>query len=283
MITSDVGRMMSFSSSSSSPPRVTQATCGAKPSTCSFSFISRDSGMNSGKYAFTWPRVLEALVEQALDVLPDRVAVRPDDHAALDRRVVGQLGAADDVEIPARKIFGARRDFGDERFSSSARTKVTSALLSYPLGRPIRSHHPGVFAFAVPAARYTVVVGPGLLARASSVLAAEGLPATAALVTTSRIWRLHGRARITPGRLCGSDPHGGRRTGQASAIGRSASITRWRLGASIAPARLSRSAAAWLATWRDLRRPRSCAASTSFRFPPRCWRRSTAPSAAKSA
>ncbi|HVQ41636.1 MAG TPA: 3-dehydroquinate synthase family protein, partial [Vicinamibacterales bacterium] len=49
--------------------------------------------------------------------------------------------------------------------------------------------------------QYTVVVGQGLLARASSLLAAEGLPATAAVVTTSRIWRLHGRRAS---RLAGS-------------------------------------------------------------------------------
>jgi len=40
-----------------------------------------------------------------------------------------------------------------------------------------------------------------LLARASSVLAAEGVAVTAALVTTSRIWRLHGRRAS---RLAGS-------------------------------------------------------------------------------
>ena len=48
-IVSEVGRTTSLSSSSSVPPLVTQATCGAKPSTCSASFISRLSGMNSGK------------------------------------------------------------------------------------------------------------------------------------------------------------------------------------------------------------------------------------------
>ena len=32
---------------------VTQATCGAKPSTCSASRVIRLSGMNSGKYALT--------------------------------------------------------------------------------------------------------------------------------------------------------------------------------------------------------------------------------------
>ena len=71
--------------------------------------------MNSGKYALTWPVALKRAVERLLDQLPDRVAVRPDDHAALDGRVVGQLRAADDVEIPAGKVLRAGSDFGDER------------------------------------------------------------------------------------------------------------------------------------------------------------------------
>ena len=49
MIASDVGRTTSGSSSVSSPPRVTQATSGAKPSTCAASLRSRLSGMKSGK------------------------------------------------------------------------------------------------------------------------------------------------------------------------------------------------------------------------------------------
>ena len=49
------------------------------------------------------PRLLEAAVEPLLDQLPDGVAVRADHHAALDRRVVGELGAPDDVEVPAAR------------------------------------------------------------------------------------------------------------------------------------------------------------------------------------
>ena len=71
--------------------------------------------MNSGKYALTWPVRLDLAVERLLNQLPDGIAVRPDDHAALDRRVVGELRAADDVEVPAREVLRARRDFGDER------------------------------------------------------------------------------------------------------------------------------------------------------------------------
>ena len=69
--------------------------------------------MNSGKYAFTWPVALKRVVELPLDLLPDGVAVRADDHAALHGRVVGQLGLADDVEIPAGEVLGLGRDLGD--------------------------------------------------------------------------------------------------------------------------------------------------------------------------
>ncbi len=49
MIASEVGRTTSRSSSCSWPAAVTQATSGAKPSTCSASFCRRLSGMNSWK------------------------------------------------------------------------------------------------------------------------------------------------------------------------------------------------------------------------------------------
>ena len=57
---------------------------------------------------------LDAAIERLLDQLPDRIAVRADDHAALDGRIVGELCAADDVQIPAREVLRARGDFGDE-------------------------------------------------------------------------------------------------------------------------------------------------------------------------
>ncbi len=58
MIVSLVGRMARRSSSFLSPPCVTQATSGAKPSTCSASFKKSDSGISSGKYMFEWPVAL---------------------------------------------------------------------------------------------------------------------------------------------------------------------------------------------------------------------------------
>ena len=53
-----VGRTTSGSSSSLPPPWVTTASSGAKPSTCSASSFRKDSGMKSGKYAFSAPASL---------------------------------------------------------------------------------------------------------------------------------------------------------------------------------------------------------------------------------
>src|SRR6266550_3149004 len=57
MMVSDVGRTASGSSSSSmrAPAFVTQATSGAKPSTCSASFIRNSRGISSGKAQFSCP------------------------------------------------------------------------------------------------------------------------------------------------------------------------------------------------------------------------------------
>ena len=59
---------------------------------------------------------LDLAIEGLLNELPDRVAIGPDYHAALHRRIVGQLRAADHVEVPAREVLRTGRDFGDERF-----------------------------------------------------------------------------------------------------------------------------------------------------------------------
>ena len=53
---------------------------------------------------------LDHVVERALDVLPQRKAVRTDDHAAAYGRVVGKLGTTDDVRVPAVEILALRRD-----------------------------------------------------------------------------------------------------------------------------------------------------------------------------
>ena len=57
---------------------------------------------------------LDPAVQEPLDVLPDGVAVRADDHHPLHRGVVGQLGLLDDLEVPAGKILGFGRDLADQ-------------------------------------------------------------------------------------------------------------------------------------------------------------------------
>ena len=88
---------------------VTTAHSFAKPSTCAASFSRNDSGMNSGKYAFEWPVSLNIAVEDALDVLPQRVAPRLDHHAAADVAVLGEVGGLDDLLVPLLVVVVAGR------------------------------------------------------------------------------------------------------------------------------------------------------------------------------
>ena len=57
--------------------------------------------------------LLEHRVEVALDVLPQGVTPRLDNHAAADGAVLRQVGVLDDLKVPLRVVFGAgRRDGG---------------------------------------------------------------------------------------------------------------------------------------------------------------------------
>ena len=49
-------------------------------------------------------RGLDPVVERALDRLPDRVSVGLDHHRAADGRVLGQLGPANHLAVPAREV-----------------------------------------------------------------------------------------------------------------------------------------------------------------------------------
>ena len=89
---------------------VTTAHSIAKPSTCSASLVEEALRDEQREVGVDVAGVLEAPVELALDRLPDRVALGADDHAALDRRIVGQLGRLDDVEVPLRVVLAARLD-----------------------------------------------------------------------------------------------------------------------------------------------------------------------------
>ena len=57
------------------------------------------------------PGLLEAAVESLLDILPQRPAVRTNDHAAPHRGIIGQLGALDDLVVPFGEIFTAGGEF----------------------------------------------------------------------------------------------------------------------------------------------------------------------------
>ena len=113
MIVSDVGRMISASSSfaSGSTSRPLPGI-GLEP-------VVRDDGALLGEalghllflgeealgdeqreVGVDVAGVLEHAVEAALHLLPDGVAVRLDDHAAADVGVLGQPGLLDDVEVP---------------------------------------------------------------------------------------------------------------------------------------------------------------------------------------
>ena len=66
--------------------------------------------MNIGKVGILVPRFLEHPVESLLHLLPDGVAIRADDHAALDGRVVGEFGGSNNVGVPAGIVFRALRN-----------------------------------------------------------------------------------------------------------------------------------------------------------------------------
>ena len=125
MIASLVGRIASRSSSSRLPPWVTQNTSGAKPSTCSASLARTLSGISRGEVHVLVAGALEHGVERVAGPLPQGVAVGADDHAAAHRRVVGQLGAADHVDVPAVEVLALGRDLlGTARLAMAAEYRV---------------------------------------------------------------------------------------------------------------------------------------------------------------
>ena len=71
------------------------------------------------------PGGLEHRVEPPLDVLPDGVAPRLDDHAAADVGVLGQVGGLHDLLVPLGVVFFAgRRDGGLGRHGRGCRLEV---------------------------------------------------------------------------------------------------------------------------------------------------------------
>ena len=65
-------------------------------------FLQQEAlGNEQRKIGIHMPGSLEAVVKLALDLLPDGISVGPDDHAALNGRIVGQFGLPHHIEIPA--------------------------------------------------------------------------------------------------------------------------------------------------------------------------------------
>ena len=55
-------------------------------------------------------RLLEATIESVLHALPQPIPVGANHHATAHRRILGELGLTDDVQVPARIIIGSRGD-----------------------------------------------------------------------------------------------------------------------------------------------------------------------------
>ena len=67
-------------------------------------FFQQAFGDQDGHRHVLMAGLFELGVHDALDVLPDRVAVRAQDRKALDRRILDQLGLAADIGVPLGKI-----------------------------------------------------------------------------------------------------------------------------------------------------------------------------------
>ena len=92
------------SSSFSPPPWVTTATWGANPSTWSASSLEQAHRDQQREVDVLVSGGLDPIVERALGVLPDRVAVGLDDHRALRGAVLGHLGPSNDLDVPRGKV-----------------------------------------------------------------------------------------------------------------------------------------------------------------------------------
>ena len=84
------------------------ASSGENPFDVFFLALQERVGYEDWEVSVLVSSRLEVTVEARLDVLPDRVAVRPDNHAAANRRVVGKLRAQDGVRVPGRRLFFVR-------------------------------------------------------------------------------------------------------------------------------------------------------------------------------
>ncbi len=105
MMVSDVG-LMARGSSSSLPPRAYHGQLGGEALHVLGLALEEAHGDEHGEVEVLVAGGLEHGVHVLLDVLPQRVAVRLDDHGAANRALVHHVGAIDDVVVPAAEVLG---------------------------------------------------------------------------------------------------------------------------------------------------------------------------------
>src|SRR3546814_2593078 len=110
------------------PPRST-LTETLFPYTTLFRSVALRDEQREG--AVVGPGLLDADVERRLHPLPDPVAVRPDDHRAPGRTVLGHLSLGHDVLVPTREVVGLR---GEDRSLRHSEPIVRDAAGPAPTG-----------------------------------------------------------------------------------------------------------------------------------------------------
>src|SRR5438309_817019 len=92
--------------------------------------LKKTLGYEEGEICILMTCFLEHAIERLLHLFPNRIAVWPDDHAALHWGIVRQFRCGNDVGIPPGVVFGALADlrFGHNLHHSTMRIMVFGAL-----------------------------------------------------------------------------------------------------------------------------------------------------------
>src|SRR2546422_7138498 len=138
-----------------------------------------------GEVGVLVPRRLEHRVQGALHQLPHAVAERPDDHAAADGRVIGQLRLLDDIGIPLAEVLRAWRDLLCLRhyLKIPLRTFVSGTFFWRPV---FRSRTMATFAFRSSGPRISALGAPRAAASSSCLRIGPGLRAYSTELPQSR-------------------------------------------------------------------------------------------------
>ena len=95
-------------------------------------FLQEPFGDKHGHVDVFVSRFLETAVQDALDVFPDRVTVRTDDHAALHGRILNEIRLLDNIGIPLREVVLHGGDLRNHLFLLSQNRNFLSALSAPP-------------------------------------------------------------------------------------------------------------------------------------------------------